>query len=511
MRSRVRGQVIPSAVIGVDAGTSGCKAVLVDERSHVLATAWRGYLTRRSGTEVTQDAKDWLVAVAATVSDCVAAARGQPVTALGVTAPAHNVVLVDAGGDPLERVVLWSDTRCLATARELATSFGPWLFARTFVELGRGWSLPQLAWLHRVRPAWWGRVRTVLPGKDFIRLHLTGRVATDPTDAAGTAMYDQTRGEWLPEAIEAAGLRPEAMPPVKSSVEVAGRLTGEWAGRTGLLAGTPVCVGATDTAAELVALGADTPGASLVKVGSTGTVVVVSSDPRPDPLTLTYPHPRPGLWYSLAATNTAATAYGWLQQVMFEADPEPALRYEDMDRLALAAPAGSSGVLFLPFLEGERAPLTSRQPGAAFIGLSSAHRREHLCRAVLEGVAFSLRACRDLMADLDLTVSRPALGGGGAGSALWREILVSALGQEATLQEPQGPALGSAMLAAVATGQALLSNDIKRQVISPRADWQRTYDAVYPLYRQAVDSVRALSASDAVNRLRISTLDEECQ
>jgi xylulokinase len=495
--------------MGVDAGTSGCKAVIVDERCHVLASAWRSYPTRRSGAEVTQDANDWLGAVAATVRDCVTAAQGRHVAGLGITAPAHNVVLVDAKGQPLERVLLWSDKRCLATARELATTFGPWLFDRTFVELGPGWSLPQLAWLYRTRPRWWGQVTTVLPGKDFIRLHLTGRVATDPTDAAGSAMYDQIRGTWLPDTIEAAGLRPDAMPPVMGSVELAGCLTKEWARRTGLLAGTPVCIGATDTAAELVALGADAPGASLVKVGSTGTVVVVSSDPRPDALTLTYPHPRPGLWYCLAVTNTATTAYDWLQQVIFEASPEPATVYERMDRLALTAPAGSSGVLFVPFLEGERAPFTGRQPEAAFVGLTSAHGREHLCRAVLEGVAFSLRACRDLLLELDLAVSRPALGGGGVRSALWREILVSALGQDATLPEPQGPALGSAMLAAEATGQALVARDITHQVVTPRAEWQKTYDATYPLYRHAVDSVRAMpgpSSQESDANLRTNPL-----
>lgn len=483
--------------IGVDAGTSACKAILVDEGLDVSASAWRTYPTRRlPDGSVTQEAEAWLAAVADVLRECVAAAQSRAVAAISVTAPAHNVVLVGPDGEALAPVVLWSDTRCTQVARELAASVGETLFKRTFAQLGPTWSLPQLVWLRREHPELWPRLRSVLPAKDFIRWRMTGEALTDPSDAAGTAMYDQTRLAWLPEATELAGLATDLLPTIRPAASLGGGLTQEWARMIGLPAGTPVTVGATDTAAELLSLGATEPGSSLVKIASTGTVVAVSQHPRPDPRVMTYPHVLTDRWYTVSATNTAATAYGWLRGALFGAErTDLATLYKTMDDVASQVGPGAGGILFLPFLDGERGPLWDPDLRAAFLGLSSWHSRPHLCRAVLEGVALSLRSCRDLLNELGLPTNRPRLAGGGMASAVWRELLVGVLGEEGILQEPQGPALGAAMLAMMATGVTTPRHNpaVRQTAVRCPPTWPARYDRLYELYRQACEAISSLS------------------
>lgn len=482
------------AYIGVDAGTSACKTVIVDDRRRLLHTAWAPYPTQRgSAGEVTQDARHWLDAAARTIRECVEAAHDREVCAIGVTAPAHNVVLVGANAEPLQPVILWSDARCAEVAAELSDSIGAELRARALVELGPGWTLPQLAWLGREHPQSWSSVRRLLVGKDYLRFRMTGEALTDPSDAAGTAMYDQRTGSWMDDAIAVAGVPPGLLPPILPSTAQGGGLSQSWARRTGLRTGTPVAVGATDTAAELVAADAVEDGSSLVKIASTGTVVVVAGEPRPEPGLFTYPHAVADRWYMLAATNTAATAYGWLRGALFESTPrDPGELYRVMDEIASGVEAGAEGLLFLPFLDGERSPHSDPQLRAAFIGLSARHARAHLCRAVLEGVALSLHRCSEFLADAGLDVHCPALAGGGTASRIWLEILTAALGQPGRLQQPQGPALGAALLAAASTG-APIPTGARGEVIPCREDWREVYERLYPIYRRATSAVAEIS------------------
>lgn len=485
------------AFVGVDAGTSGCKAVLCAGDGRVLASAARSYEAHR-GTDgsVVQDARDWVAAVSATVREVVAQAEGVRVEALGLTAPAHNAVLVGEDAEPLAPVLLWSDARPHAVAEELRTAFGAEFFERTLVRLGPAWTLPQLVWLQRACPDVWARTRRVLVGKDYLRYVLTGVAATDPSDAAGTALYDQSAGTWWAELCTEAGIAEGLLPPVRRPTELAGGLDRAWADATGLAEGTPVAVGATDTAAELVSVGATEPGAGLVKIASTGTVVQVVDGPRSDPRLLCYPHPEPGRWYLIAATNTAATAHAWLCRQLGRLD-HPVERplgglVEAAETEARRAPPGSGGLLFLPFLEGERTPYWDPRLRGAFLGLSSSHGVAHLSRAVLEGVALGLRGCRDLLADLGHRLDAPALTGGGARSALWRSILTSALGQQGRVVTPHGPALGAAMLAASALGAPLGAAGRRSEREVPVDAWVGVYDELYALFVQAVGATSAL-------------------
>lgn len=481
--------------IGIDAGTSGCKAIAMDGRGRVVATTEATYPTRRRPDgEVTQDARDWLSAVKRATSELIMGVDARAVETVGLTAPAHYAVTLDGSGDPIHRVLLASDGRPDDLARAMARDFGPSFIETTGNALSAGWSLPQLAWLARQDPSRWLDVAHVAVIKDFIRFRMTGVLATDPSDAIGTAMASRHRLDWDDDLVGAAGLDRAQLPPICPSVSVGGALTPEWAKAVGLRSGIPVAVGATDTAAELVSLGAMRPGTSVAKIASTGTIVSVGDRAQPDPRLLTYPHAVHGRWYSLAATNTAATAYTWLRETVFERAPAgPRSVYAEMDHLATRVPPGADGALFLPFLEGERTPYWNTAMRGGFTGLSSGHRPAHLCRAVLEGVAFSLRDCRDVFTSTNRHVIDPILSGGGVASRLWRQILVAVLGGTGRLAEPQGPALGAALLACAAIGlppsadgQAT-GRPAYRTVTAPRG-WVEAYDRLYPRY---LDAARA--------------------
>jgi xylulokinase len=488
--------------IGIDIGTSGCKAVLIDDCGAIRHTAWRGYEQHRTTAgEVTQEPREWAGAMAGTLAECGSTAAGCAigVAAIGTTAPAHTAVLVDANGDPLARAILPYDRRCAATAERMRVEYDTAFFGRTFVSLGPSWTLPQLVWLREQQPEIWPRIRHLLLTKDYATFLLTGRPSTDPSDAAGTAMYDQRRGVWDEDVCRQAGLDSVRLPPIHRATDIAGGLTAEWASLTGIAAGTPVIVGATDTAAELYSLGLITPGTGLVKIASTGTVVAVLGEPRPDPRILTYPHVSDGLWYTLTATNTAAVAFSWLRETVFaSAQGTPAATYAEMDAVASTVPAGSAGLMFLPFLDGERSPYWDPNLRASFLGISGAHGRAHLSRAVLEGVCFSLRDCRDLLAGLGIEVPEPIFTGGGVESELWRTILASVLGVSGRTASPQGPAIGSAYLAAAAVGGSDATLEIPRPAplmapVELRPDWRATYDWAYAVYLEAARRVTRLS------------------
>jgi xylulokinase len=491
MSSRSVSRPPASAYIGVDVGSSGCKAVLVEGR-RVTAEAWAGYPTNRDRHgAVTQDARHWLRALETTVRRCASQAARGSLQGIGVTAPAHNAVLVERDGTPRCPVVLWSDPRPANTAAELRKHLGSAYVAKTNVRrLDATWTLPQLVWMRRERPASLRRLEHILVGKDYLRFCLTGVALTDPTDAAGTAMYDPFRRAWLDDLPELDGIV-ELLPPVADATARAGTLTAAAARRLGLPRGTPLVVGATDTAAELVSVGAIDHGATLIKVATTGTVVVVTREPPQSDFLMSYPHPLGELWYQVAATSSAAAAYSWLARIV-----SGDLDVRRMDTLARRVGPGADGVLFLPFLDGERTPYWDNSLRAAFLGLSAAHDRQHLCRAVLEGVALSLRSCWETQLEAGTAPAPPALTGGGLASKLWREIVVAAIGTEAHRIEPQGPALGAALLAARGLSGAEPAIARRRRDLVPDPHLVSAYAALYQVYADA-----AASLAEASHRL----------
>lgn len=482
------------AWLGVDVGTSRCKAVVIDGIGRLRGEAASDIPTlRRVDGQVTQRPHDWLRAVRSAAASAVDRA-GMAIEAISVTAPSHVAVIADAGGHALAPALLAFDSRPAHTAAELRERYGPALFHATHVRLTAGWTLAQLAWLHAQGPSWWPTIRSVLPQKDWVRWQMTHAAATDPTDAAGTAMYDHRAGGWIVDLIDDLALERDTMPPILRSLSPGGGISPGWARALGVRAGTPVVIGATDTAAELISVGAVTAGDGLVKVASTGTVVIVTDEPVPDPRLLTYPHAIDDRWYSVGATNAATVAYQWLREsVLGRASREPAYAYAEMDALAARVRPGAEGVLFLPYLQGERTPSWDASARGAFLGLSAAHDRRHLTRAVLEGVAFSLRACRDTLREVGLETNEPHLAGGGMSSRVWRSIVTAVLGQNGRLIESQGPAVGAALLAARAHDQEPVTRAMQVHTIAHHRAWVSEYDRIYEAYRMAATAVAPVS------------------
>lgn len=492
-----------AAWLGIDVGTSRCKVAVIDDRGRVLSEGSSAIPTRRQPDgEVSQRPDDWLRAVRSAAASAVAQVSNR-IEAISITAPAHVAVLADRRGRPLAPALLAFDSRPAEVAAELRNLYGPGLFATTYVRLTAGWTFAQLAWLRAQEPSWWPAVRSVLPQKDWVRRAMTGITATDPTDAAGTGLYDQRAGHWVSGLIDDLTLERNALPPITHPLAPGGGVGRAWARALGVRVGTPVVVGATDTATELVSVGATASGNGIVKVASTGTVVVVTSQPVPDPRLLTYPHAVDGHWYSVGATNAATVSLQWLRESVFgRADRAPAYAYEEMDDLAGRVAPGAGGVLFLPHLQGDRTPSWDASARGAFLGLSSAHDRRHLARAVLEGVAFSLRACRDTLSEVGLETAVPYLTGGGMSSRVWRSIVTAALGQNGRHSEAQGPAIGAALLAARANGQPELTSSAPVRTIAYRRSWADDYDRAYQRYRMATVAIAPINHAIADNARR---------
>lgn len=481
--------------LGIDTGTTACKAALVSSAGRLVASASAAYPTRRTAAgEVSQNPRDWMRAVETTMRSCVAQTDGRPIAGVSITAPAHVGVLIDAAGAPIGRALLCFDARPEPIARALHRSLGERFFETTFVELTSAWTFPQLLWLRQeLGENVWSRVRYLLPQKDYVRFRLTGEIATDVTDAVGTALVDQRAQTWSEELCAEAGLSLDQLPPILPIDGVAGVLSRAWQRRTGVPAGIPVTVGGTDTACDLVSVGALEPADSIVKIASTGSIVTVCAEPHPHRQLLTYPLGMPGRWYSAAATSTAATSYNWLRALIADNALTTADAYATMDANARRLAPGSGGVMFLPFLEGERVPYWDRDLRGAFLGLSSAHTKGHLIRAVMEGVALSLRDCLELMRAAGLAVDRPCFTGGGVASEVWRRILAGALGCSGHLAEPQGPAVGSALLAQAGAESSHVRPRPRKRPVRASDEWTALYDRLYRTYAHAARQVEEIS------------------
>lgn len=457
--------------VGIDAGTSGCKGLLLGADGVVVASAWSGYPTDHGPDGgVTQDPNQWWDALCAVLRQLRAAAPDAPVLAMSITAPAHNVVLLDRGGEVLGPVILWSDPRPAATVAALRAQVGDVLSGDAYVDLDAAWTLPQLVWLRHHDPQRWARISHVLPAKDWLRAQLTGEMLTDPSDAAGTALYDARRARWSTTLLAVCGLDRAQLPQIAPSRGRAGRTQHPALAALGLN-GVPVAVGATDTAAELVSVGAVQRGDGVIKIATTGTAVVVTDRPAGARGVLVYPHAIDGLWYALTAMNAAGASLRWLSSVL-------GCDEEQLSVLAASAPLGADGVTFLPHLAGERCPLFDPHATGALVGLRLDHGAPHVARAVLEGVALGLRDCLEHLERCIARPEHPALTGGGMRSALWRQITVDVLGIPGVVRRPCEPALGAALLGAASVGVSVeLQREIDVEVVPGPGQHQR-YDEV---------------------------------
>jgi xylulokinase len=442
-------------VLGLDVSTTATKALLVDETGTLAGTGSAGYdydVPRPLWTE--QDPRLWWAAAQTAIGQALAdaAIRGHDVAAVGLAGQMHGAVLLDAADDPLRPAILWNDQRTAAECDDIRDRIGAdRLIEITGNDAITGFTAPKLLWVRRHEPDVWNRVAHVVLPKDFVRHRLTGDHAVDRADGAGTLLFDLGARDWSAEVLEALELDRSLLPTTHEGPSVTGTVTQAAAAATGLAPGTPVVAGGGDQAANAVGVGAVDPGVVAVSLGTSGVVFAATDRPlvERDGRVHAFCHSVPGRWHLMSVMLSAAGSLRWFHDAL-----APDLGYEAIDAEAASVNAGSDGLVFLPYLTGERSPHPDPLARGAFVGLTVTHDRRHLARAVLEGVAFGLRDGMDQMTASGLAAPQQIrASGGGIASAVWRQILADVLRAEiATVATAQGAAFGAALLAAVGAG-----------------------------------------------------------
>ncbi len=453
-------------LLGIDVGTGGTRAVLIDERGRVIASATAEHkpisAPHRGWAE--QDPDDWWAAACKAVPQCLAAGKtsAEEIACVGLTGQMHGLVMLDADGKVLRPSLIWCDQRTEEECREITEKIG----AKRLIELTAnpaltGFTLPKIWWVQKHEPEIWKRVAKVMLPKDYVRFKLTGAHVIDVADASGTLIFDVVHRRWSQEMIAASGFSEAILPRVMESQEISGRVNAEGARACGVAAGVPVVAGAGDQAAGAVGMGIVQPGAVSATIGTSGVVFAATSRPEFDPRgrVHTFCHAVPQRWHVMGVTQAAGFSLRWFRD-QFGVGPAAggaadAARdpYDALLEEASRVPAGSDGVLWAPYLMGERTPHLDPNARAALVGLAATHTRGHVVRAILEGVAFSLRDTFTIFGELKLPVTSMRLGGGGARGGLWRQVQADVYGMPVDIVEAEeGPAYGAALLAGVGAG-----------------------------------------------------------
>ena len=416
----------------------------------------------------------------------------------------HGAVLLDDRGSVLRPAIIWCDQRTEEECRWLDDTVGrDRLLQLTSNPALTNFTLTKLLWIRRHEPDVWRRVAHVLLPKDYVRYRLSGEFATDVADASGTLLLDVARRSWSQEMLDAAGIDRRLMPAVFESPEICARVSREAAALTGLREGTPIVAGAGDQAAGAVGMGITRPGAVSATIGTSGVVFAATDRPATDAKGRlhTFCHAVPGQWHVMGVTQAAGLSLRWLRDQMLTG-AGGAVAYDEMTAEAGRVPPGADGVLWAPYLMGERTPHCDPNARAALVGLAANHTRGHIVRAVMEGVAFSLRDGLTILAEMDVPVDRIRLGGGGARSPLWRQIQADIYGCAVdTLKADEGAAYGAAILAAVgsrrwptvdAACDALVRGDSET---APRPEIVALMDERYRAYRQLYPALRSIGTA----------------
>lgn len=484
--------------MGVDLGTSSAKAMIVDERGESMALAAAEYdiaIPRMSWAE--QDADLLWRACAGCMQRALAQGgiAGEEIAAVGLSGQMHGLVALDADCRPVRPAIIWADQRSVAQVEQLR-ELGAEDVALN--PAATGFLLPSLMWLRAHEPENFGRVAHVLLPKDYVRLMLCGELGTDVTDASGTLALDGARRAWALPLLKKLALDAALFPEVHLPQAIAGQVTRKAAEMTGLRRGTPVVYGGGDGPMQLVGNGVVREGMLTANIGTASQIDLIAARPLADPrrrLQL-FCHAPEGRWIAMGASLNGGATLKWLRNELFGAQTA----YRELDALAAAVPAGSDGLLALPYLCGERSPHMDPHARGTFCGLTLSHTRAHLVRAVMEGIVFSMRDNLEILAALSPHMSdRLIASGGGAKSALWRQMQADILKKQVyTTRSAEEACLGAALTAAVGAGrfrdidEAVSVVRLNPEVTEPNPRNFARYDECFARYRQLYSNNREL-------------------
>ena len=501
-----------SYLMGIDVGTTGTRAIIVRPDGHLIGAATGDHQPMRMERPgwAEQDPEDWWQAAIIAVQRALGTAgvKGSDIAAVGLSGQMHGVVLLDRANAVLRPSLIWCDQRSQKQCDWITAQVG----AKRLIQLVSnpaltGFSAPKILWVRDNEPAIFERAAHFLLPKDFVRYRLTGKFATDVSDASGTLLFDVTHRRWSQEMLSALQIDSGLLPAAYESPEITGEVTRETALLTGLAAGTPVVAGAGDQAASAVGNGIVLPGLTSGTLGSSGVMFAYTGAPKLDPAGRihTFCHAVPGKWHVMGVTQGAGLSLRWFRDQFGAAENwyagvTGADIYDLLIKETEKVPPGSEGLLFLPYLMGERTPHLDPEARGMWFGLTAAHTRGHLIRAILEGVAFSLRDSLEIFNELEIPVEQIRASGGGSRNFLWRQIQADIYGKEVvTLKTSEGSAFGAALLAGVGAGVYKSVEESAREAIqtreclSPRPNHVAVYDRVYQVYRSLYPAVRKLA------------------
>jgi xylulokinase len=441
--------------LGIDTSTTSSKALLIDEKGEVIAVASSPHtLQTPKPLWAEQNPLEWWEAVSVSIKSVLekAGLGGERIAAVGLTGQMHGLILLDEAGNVLRPAILWNDQRTQSQCDEIHQRIGKDKFIQITGNVAlTGFTAPKILWVKENEPEVYAKVKHVLLPKDYIRYKLTGKYAMDKADGAGTVLFDLKSRDWSDEVLSTLEIDPAWMPRTFEGPEFTGHVTKEAASITGLKVGTPVAAGGGDQAAQAVGVGAVEPGIVGLTVGTSGVIfattpsALVESKGRLH----AFCHAVPGMWHFMGVMLSAAGSLQWYRDTL-----APNISFDELLKEAEAAPEGSEGLQFLPYLSGERTPYPDPLARGAFIGMTLRHNRAHMTRSVLEGVSFGLKDSFTLIQTAGLgKITQVRASGGGTKGALWRQILASVLEAElVTVNTTEGAAYGAALLAGVGAG-----------------------------------------------------------
>ncbi len=477
--------------IGIDSSTTATKALLMDSAGKVIAVAASEYtfeVPYPLWSE--QDPTLWWAATVDSIRQVTTESgiQGNQIKGIGLTGQMHGLVLLDKNAEILRPAILWNDQRTGQQCDQIRKRLGK---ARLIQITGNdaltGFTAPKILWVQDEEPEIYEKIAHILLPKDYVRFRLTGEFAMDRAGGAGTILFDVRKRTWSPEVLDALRINPAWLPPTFEGAEITGTLSKSAAEATGLVPGIPVMAGGGDQAAAAVGTGAVVEGIVSLSLGTSGVVFATVDSPaiEPEGRLHAFCHAVPGKWHLMGVMLSAAGSLRWHRDTF-----APGVDFNDFVTQASDSPPGSDGLIFLPYLTGERTPHPDPLARGGFIGLTIRHTLNHLTRAVLEGVSFGLRDSFELMKGSGLSdISQVRVTGGGARSSLWLQILADVLNVElVTVSSQEGAAYGAALLAATGAGVFSDVPSACSQAIyitgrtTPSKDVE-TYDALYPLYR----------------------------
>jgi len=496
-------------LIGFDIGTTSTRCILIDVSGKLLASATKEYpLETPKPGWAQQDPSHWWEASVETVKEVLLSSKVYPrdILAIGLSGQMHGSVFLDKDGKVIRPALLWCDQRTIAQCNNICDIFGG---EDEFIKLSynkplTGFTAPKILWLREAEPKNYNRLDKILLPKDYIRYKLSGIYATDVSDASGTALMDIEARTWSDKIIEGLNIDKDLLPPVYESSRISSQVSKEGASLTGLIQGTPIVGGAGDQAGGAVGSGIVREGLMSDYLGTSGVIFAHSDTPVHDPQGRlhSFCHAVEGAWHLMGVTLSAAGSYKWYYDTFGTSDKiskeyKGLKNYNLLNKQAEAAPPGSEGLIFLPYLSGERTPYADPYARGVFFGLSYVHNQNYFARAVMEGISYSQYDCFSLMKNLGITSNKVVLFGGGAKSKLWKQMISDIFSTKiVTLNVEQGPSYGAAILAGIGAGifkdvEEATSNIIKEvSETYPNSDNVSKYTKYYEIYKSLYGSLK---------------------